>query len=280
MKRLGESSQYMLRSYLLRCNPVLETIILKKYGSPLKYYRSQQLGGAKDTITIDYNSEAFEFHQAEENYWVLYDRDDRDCVAIAIDPETREAYINNINADTTRCGNTILTNQGSHLFKITLQFLKELKERLKVDTILLKDNAEKYCPGQSKRIGLAVFLTLLTGHTWYGRYGFRPQEKESRRSYRHNYRIMSTTKLRDIDFGAIIRDLSGKIRRDQYDYIIDKYNGLKEDNPLVKDLMKAIFNQSSYDFICSVFPLIVERLVHMLGLRFLNIINSVYMMAI
>lgn len=280
MKKLCEISQFGLRAYLLRTNPRLKKIILQKYQSPIAYYKAQ-FGGSINKIIVKYNSETFEFHEYEDNYWSLSDRDNRDCVMVGINPESREAYISNINADTVRCGNTIMTNQGSHLFKITLKFLRENKERLHVSKILLTDNAAKSCPGQSDRINLATFLTLLTGHTWYGRSGFRPIERNRRKAYRHNHRIMSHTKLNDIDFNKVIRKLTKRRDRqritvEQYNYFMEKFHQLKDSNPLVKDLLREIFNITRYDFICSVFDEIQPILVQLLGLQFQDVLGQLY----
>lgn len=270
MKRLSESSKFLFNSYLLRSNKIIENIILKKYKTPLNYYYSQK-GGAVNSVELVYNGETFKFEENEENYWTLYDRDNRECVVIGIDPSGHEAHINNINADTTKCGNTILTDQGSHLFKITLRFLKEHRTKFNINKITLKDNAEKLCPSSGEMIHLAEFLTLLTGHTWYGKYRFRPIDSYVRREYRQNRDIMDSARLKDIDFSVILRKLNKLkaehfIRQDQYDYFMEVYTRLQDSNPLVKDLLQEIFNTTSYDFICSVFSKLKHDFFSLLGL--------------
>jgi hypothetical protein len=42
-------------------------------------------------------------------------------------------------------------------------------------------------------------LTLLSGDTWYGKYGFRPNEEHLIRKYENNKKIMNTIRLKDID---------------------------------------------------------------------------------
>lgn len=271
MKKLSESSSFMFKSYLLRSNPIIEKAILKKYRSPLDYLLTQQ-GGSGRVITVRYNSDEFQFHEFEENCWALYDKDGRDCVTIGIDPEHHEAHINNINAETTKCGNTILTNQGSHLFKLSLKFLMKNKNKFGLQKITLKDNAQRYCPSSRRRIDLGVFLTLLTGHTWYGQYGFRPVDEDLRKDYRRNRDIMNKTRLRDVDFGVILRKLAEfkeerRVKPSQYDYFMTRYSEVKDTNPLIKDLLKHIFSKSNYSFTCSVFESIQPDLINLLGLR-------------
>lgn len=93
---------------------------------------------------------------------------------ISIDDVSKEAYINNINADTVKCGETILNNQEFYLFRITIE---------------------------------------------------------------------------------------------QYNYFITVYNKLKDINPLVKELLFIIFRKDKYEFMCSVFNLIYNKLILLLKLK-------------
>ncbi len=107
----------LYKSFQLRNNPIIHKNILKKYGSIKNYYYNKNQIGGNNNIIVNYNNENFIFEEFDENYWALRDANEYDCVTIGIDPEEKEAFINNINADTVKCGNTILTNQGSNLFR-------------------------------------------------------------------------------------------------------------------------------------------------------------------
>lgn len=239
----------LFKAFILRNNPVIRKIILKKYGSLKNYYNNKnQIGG--NNIIVNYNNENFIFNEFEDNYWTLRDKDDNDCITIGIDPEEKEAYINNINADTVKCGNTILTNQGSYLFKITLKFLIDNKDKFGINKIKLTDNAVKNCKN-SKRINLGFFLTLLTGETWYGHYGFRPVNSEDKKDYRNNRTIMNSVRINDIDLNEIIN--KSHITKEQYEYYSKIYNKYKEQNILVKDFLKKIFKKEKYDKMCNLF---------------------------
>ena len=206
MKKLSEIPTFLIKSYLLRNNPIIQKIIINKYGSPKKYYESnQEQFGGSNVITGLYNDELFYFYENIPNYWTLSDVDDYDCIHIGIDPESHQAYINNINADTTKCGETIMTKQGSHLLKISLQFLKENKTRFNINKITLTDNAKITC--NNKNIRLSIFLTLLTGNTWYGKYGFRPIDSNDKDEYYYNRYILNNTTIKDIDFNVIFNEL-------------------------------------------------------------------------
>lgn len=277
MQKLKNVPLSLTKLYLLHTNPIFRKLILNKYKNVMSYINTiNQTGG---TLKILYNNEIFKWHEIEENIWVLYDKDNNDCVSISIDNESKEAYINNINANTVKCGETILNNQGSHLFKITLQFIKENKTKFNINKIKLKDNAMKKCQN-NQRINLRIFLTLLTGNTWYGKYGFRPDDLNDKKLYKYNKEIMNTTKLNDIDFNKILEKLlkyknKKLITNEQYNYFIKVYNKIKDINPLVKELLFIIFRKDKYEFMCSVFNLIYNKLILLLKLKreYLNVSN-------
>jgi hypothetical protein len=264
------------KSYLLRTNPIIRKIIINKYKSPLKFYNKIYQNGGSNEMKINYNNEIFTFYEFEENYWALRDINDNDCVTIGIDPIEKEAFINNINADTVKCGNTILTNQGSHLFKITLNFLIDNKDKFGINKIKLTDNAVKNCPN-SKRINLGFFLTLLTGETWYGKYGFRPIDSDYKKHYRYNREIMNTVTINDINMNEIIEMLLNKkeIKEKQYTYYIKIYNKYKKQNILVKDFLTKIFKKDIYDKMCNIFNYLHQVISQKLNLQINYLITGV-----
>lgn len=269
MQKLKNVHLSLTKLYLLHTNPIFRKLILNKYKNVMNYINTNnQTGG---TLKILYNNEIFKWYEIEENIWVLYDKYNNDCVSISIDNDSKEVYINNINADTVKCGETILNNQGSHLFKITLQFIKENKTKFNINKIKLKDNAMKNCQN-NERINLRIFLTLLTGNTWYGKYGFRPDNLNYRKLYKNNKEIMNTIKLNDVDFNKILEKLlkyknKNLITNQQYNYFIKVYNKIKDINPLVKELLFIIFRKDKYEFMCSVFNLIYNKLILLLKLK-------------
>lgn len=275
--------------YLLYNNPIFKKIILSKYKNIKNYLIDKkpiiQTGGSLNKITIKYNNEKFKWYEQESGYWILYDKDKYDCISISIDSESNESYINNINADLVKCGDTILTNQGSYLFKIWLIFLKENKKLFNINSIKLKDNAVKNC-SDNKKINLGIFLTLLTGDTWYGKYGFRPIDKDYRKQYKYNKKIMEQLRLNDINFNKILDKLlkyknNNKITDVQYDYFMNSYNKLKDNNPLMKDILIDVFKKENYDLLCGVFNLIYEKLILLFKLKTKYLYNqSVYILNI
>lgn len=249
-------------SFLQRNDP-----IFKKHYSKNNIY---QLGGTNKITTI-YNGEEFKWFEQYENTWFLLNKKEEDCVSVSISSEDHIAFINNINADSIKCGTTILNNQGSHLFKIALQFIKENKKRFNIKFIKLTDTTFKTCSHQEKN-NLRIFLTLLTGNTWYGKYGFLPENENKRRDYIYNQNIINTTRLNDIEFNKILESLKNhvkenKITKEQYKYIMDIYNILQPHNPRIHKFLKVIFNKEKFSFICNVFNLIYIKLVEILKIK-------------
>ena len=285
MKKISEFPKFLIKSYLLRNNSIIQKNIINKYGSPKKYYESnQEQNKESNVIIVSYNGELFYFYENMPNYWILCDVDDYDSVHIGIDSETGETYINTINVDTAKYGNTVLTSKGTQLFKVTLQFLKENKTRFNVNKITIKDNAEKYCKSEithTKSINLATFLTLLTGDTWYGKYGFRPIDKISKETYKRNKKIMLRKTINDINFNKILNKIlkhknTNKITEEQYNYIITTYNKHAHLNPLVKDLLMLMFRTKKYDMNCSAFNVIYEDLFKILKLKIGHLHGTYY----
>jgi hypothetical protein len=60
--------------------------------------------------------------------------------------------------------------------KIALKLILKIKDNYKIKYIQLSDNSVKYC-NKKHQIDLSMMMTLITGTTWYGKYGFIPLKK-------------------------------------------------------------------------------------------------------
>jgi hypothetical protein len=90
-------------------------------------------------------------------------------------------------------------------------------------------------------------LTLLTGDTWYSKYGFKPVDKKLKIKYENNKKIMNTVILNDIDLIKYLKmtklDKSVIEKSRQY---IEKHKLL-----LVKNYLSKFLKQ--YDKTCEYF---------------------------
>ena len=225
--------------------------LVRQNRTQFRHFFTEQIGGSKK-LKVTYDDKEYIFEEAmDKNYYVLYSKDEYECVAIIIDIENKIAEIHGI-GNYTSCLDDININVGSTLLKITLKMIKKYKNKFDITKILLTDNSLKKC--HNKNIKLSMMLILLTGETWYGKYGFRPIEKKLIKKYEDNIKIMNTIKLSDID---LIRYLNmTSINKD----IIDKTKLFIEKHSLMllKDYLSKFIKE--YDKTCIYFYNFYEQL--------------------
>jgi hypothetical protein len=156
------------------------------------------------------------------------------------------------------------TNIGSHLLKITLKIIKKYANKLGINKIILKDNSLKQC-GNNK-IKLANMLILLTGHTWYGKYGFRPADNTTNtidkflnKKYDANIKIINNMTITHANLLKYIKMTK------KASLIIQTKNILKQNpNMLLKDFLNKFLEK--YDKTCKYFYMFYEQLFYDLNL--------------
>ncbi len=223
-------------------------------------------GGSKN-LTVEFNGSQYKFKEnsIDPDHWFLTSNEGDDCVFVIIDKTSGVAEIHGI-GNYKSC--IIDTNQsvGSTLLKITLKMLRKYKEKLGIKLIILTDNSVKRC--HNVNIKLPNMMTLLTGDTWYGRYGFRPItrsadsytiDKTALSYYEKNKQIMSQVKITDID-------LIKYISLTKNDKLIKAVGQLVKLDPnmLIKDFLTNFIRD--YDSTCEMFYEFYEKLYGKLGL--------------
>ena len=226
-----------------------------------------QKGG---NVNIKYNNNNFTFENIYDNVYILsaIDRDD-ECISITIDIEEKIAIINNINADTLKCGESIMTNQGSHLLQIAIKFIKKIKDKYNIKKIELKDNAYINC--FDKRIELSNMLLFTKGYTFYSKYGFTPKDSNIKSRLNKILLLINKLKVKHINFKKIY-DLTKndndfyKIKEDFKNILnnIDKYSEYK-----LVDYNKNIFNKKN----CLLFLIISNIYIYYILTKFYNYID-------
>ena len=189
-----------------------------------------QTGGA-NILTVQFNHNDYKFEESgiDDNHFILYSKNETECVTVIISKKDKIAeihsignyktclYESNINvgslhskavqgsSSSKACG-------GSTLLKITMKMLQKYKNKFNITMIILTDNSLKKCGTQN--IKLSLMLTLLTGDTWYGKYGFRPidyqndeyiLDKLNNKLYEKNKIISQTIKINDIKLMSFIK---------------------------------------------------------------------------
>lgn len=218
-----------------------------------------QSGGDNELI-INYHNHKyiFEESQLEKNHYILSSKNNDECVYVIIsDDKTAEIHgIGNYNS----CIYDSNQNIGSKLLKLTLKMLKKYKNKFNIDLVILTDNSIKRC-GQDN-IKLPLMLTLLTGDTWYGKYGFRPisirdnkyiLDKVNNEYYEKNKKIMNTIKISDFNLLKYIQKTENTKLIKATENLINSYP-----NMLLKDFLRNFLND--YDKNCQLFNLFYEKL--------------------
>ena len=131
-----------------------------------------QIGGGSK-LTVEYKNNKYTFEEIhDDNFYVLYsiDKNPFDCVVVVISKEFKIAEIHGINNIESFMIYSN-TNVESKLLQITIMILKKYQHILDINYIVLTDNSLKKC--NNKDIKLSTMLILLTGDTWFGKYGFK-----------------------------------------------------------------------------------------------------------
>jgi hypothetical protein len=221
-------------------------------------FMKNQTGGSGKKLKIRYNDNKYVYEEImDDNHYILYSHDDFDCVTVIIEKEDRQAEIHGI-SNYKSCIKEINNNVGSTLLKITIKMLQKYKDKLDINKIIITDNSIKKC--NNKNIKLSVMLTLLTGDTWYGKYGFLPIDETLIPYYENNKKIMDTITLNDID---LIKYL--KMSNLDEAIIESSKKFIKEHSSLlVKDYLSKFLKE--YDKTCNYFYEFYFRLFNDLGL--------------
>jgi hypothetical protein len=146
--------------------------------------------------------------------------------------------------------------------------MKKYKDQLGIKKIVLSDNSIKQCNNlqSSNNIILSKMLILITGDTWYGKYGFRPYDNIKNRidknliiKYDNNKKIMDTITIKDANILKYI-EITNK------ENIIEYIKKLVKLHPeyLLRDFVKSFLQK--YDKMCKYFALFYEQLFDNIGL--------------
>ena len=254
-------------SQLLRDNKISIKKFLNKKSiyveSKLNNFNNKQNGGGD--IIITYNNNEYKYTQInDEDYYILYSKDEFDCVSVVIDKENKVGEIHGI-GNFESCLIDTNTNIGSTLLKITIKMLKKYKKELDINKIVLTDNSIKKCG--KKDIILAHMLMLLNGNTWYGKYGFRPikvnnyeYNKILIKKYNNNQLIINKITIKEAN---ILKYIKMKKNKEVINYFEIIY--YKNENMLLKDFLQKFLKE--FDKTCYYFYKFYEELYYDIGLE-------------
>ena len=219
-----------------------------------------QIGGGKK-LTVNYKSYEYIFNESKiaDNHFILYSNNNDECIYIIISQDDKMAEIHGL-GNYKSCLYETNQNIGSTLFKITLKLLTKYKDKFNINMIILTDNSIKKC--NKYDIKMALMLTLLTGDTWYGKYGFRPIKSTNNnyifddfeyKKYEQNKRIMNSIKISNVNLIKFINITNNQHLIDATKKIINI-----TPNMLLKDFLSNLLK--NYDITCENFAMFYESL--------------------
>jgi hypothetical protein len=240
--------------------------LIRDNRTPIKKFLNKYIlyGGGNDLI-IEYEGNPYTYTQInDEYYYILYSKDEFDCVSIIIDKENKVGEIHGI-GNYKSCLADTNVNIGSKLLKITIELFKQNKNYFEINKIILTDNSIKQCGKEN--IKLAHMLILLTGNTWYGKYGFRPinnnnyeYNKILNEKYNNNQLIIDNITIKQANILYYI-----KMTNDATIIFASQKIFETNENLLLKDFLKKFLR--NYDNTCYFFSLFYEQLYSDLGLE-------------
>lgn len=245
-----------------------------------KYYlANKQIGGNEKTYKIPYifdaktyNFEICEIEEKDRTTFKIIDKEiNLDCVTIFYYAPDKMCYIETISYYNKCVSGMPLTKGGVLLLKFTLHFIKNiLTKKYNIKFIQLLDKSGKLCG--FKRISLLLMSTLLFGHTWYGKYGFRPKEqykykidKFLNEKYGSNIKIIDNAKLKDVpNLKKYFIDACKKYNNEDFDENgFLKYIDLHQ-YASIKYFLRGLLMQ--YDKTCKLFYYIYKNIFNDLNL--------------
>ncbi len=210
-------------------------IIDNNYEFYRNYAESQdlQLGGVihkTETIQIKYGEYTFKLFKQKHSDKITYTMFDEGneessnvCMLLAVIPKEKYIHIDTIETH-PKCLEPYMPKNhgGSLLLQITLSYCRILKDQYtSLKYVQLRDTSTLICePGQKfqqDKIKLPDFYMFTKGDTWYGKYGFKPFDALNRKldkklllEYKHNQKVIKTTKIKNTNIKNYIYNASVK----------------------------------------------------------------------
>ncbi len=263
-------------------NPPPPPVSIKKFTD--KYQNEKE---KFKTEIVKYKNVSYTFkiyHDDELAYYYLFRTNNENkneaCIHIIIDKNRNKCVIHNILYHPTCFPATEKNDKkGSTIIKLALILLDKIKAHYKLRYVQLTDNSVKICKNKHK-ITLSTMMTLITGTTWYGKYGFIPKNKDDMKHFEENKKIMNNTYLKNIpELEKYIIYGHKKTKSElSLDKILNTYRYALENNYKLKDFLSKFL--SNYDSTCDIFYYFYDelfrelKLYEMRGKVFIKILNK------
>jgi len=267
----AEITRMMFEIYGQAVNHIDDDVILKSI---------QRGAGIEKTFVLEFSGYKFKVSVEKNDNDILIDilthkgLNPTSCANISIDRESGIAALGNISYH-EGCGKPVQRGipenpTGSMILKFILKFLKENKEGLNINRIVLTDNSLKVCPN-CKKIRLSDLNMLSYGDTWYGKYGFRPYDnidnvpdEKGIKKYNKNKQIIQKTIVKDVNLIKYVLNGIRKYKLYHIDSSILIEKTIEWRNHKLSDVLLVMMQE--YDKYCCLFEYIQEKIIEELNL--------------
>ena len=225
-------------------------------------------GKVKDQLefTITYKNYKYTFQKLDKTADMLflysYDKLNNDCVMLSIDSIKKQINLTSF-GNRTGCFREE-ANIGSNLLRITLKMVSKYKNKLGVNEIVLSDNSNYVCK-TGENIEFSKMHILLSGQTWYEKYGFKPynnnfefKDKLYNKSLK-NIAIMNKIKVKDINMKKYLKQANEKYPNEFTKETINDLLNISQ-NKLIKDFLSELFEKGSFNLTCKYLAVIFTDL--------------------
>ncbi len=234
-------------------------------------YGLLQTGGASKEVTHEFKDGTKTYHlpvttitYPEMTRIIIYSDKEEECVTVIIYKGETDAILHNMSYY-EGCATEGLTRPGGGtvLLRFIYRYLLSVKNKFKINKIVLKDTSYIFCEQCPHSIFLARLNMITHGHTWYTKYGFLPYDPQKKlpddkliKAYELNKKAVVTLKTVAINFGTVARKLSA----DNKDVVISwaTIKKLIYEYPLMQQFLKRLVTE--YDKYCCVIHYVLEEI--------------------
>lgn len=235
--------------------------IMHDYCKPLSFYRTSHtiFGGGKIFEKIhkfNDKDKTYQFNVSTEIHEdairiIVLSKSEQECVTVIIYKDSNDAILHNISyypdcaqPDKRASEGLKQPGGGSILLRFIYKYLVAMKDKYKINKIVLKDNSYLYCKNCTYNISLARLKTLTEGRTWYSKYGFKPYNPKTQqpdiellKRYNQNKKIISKLKTSELNILNIAKYVN---KTEEATYDLTELDKLIKEYQLLGAFMKKL----------------------------------------
>ena len=229
----------------------------KKFNrKPLLKYQKDILTGGSNIYIYNYKNEDFTFVYTDDDLFILGNENNDECITLAIDKEKTVININNITADQNiKCFfKQVTEKKGTFLLELAIKFAISLSKKIpSLKKISLTDNSMLYCDDIIKSVPFSDIRQIISGDTFYGKFGFIPINKQDIDSYNKNKKVLTKLIIGDINFNKYLSKFNKKD-----DNILNFINENK--TMKINELFNILSNKNNFQENCELIDYLIKKI--------------------